>query len=315
MIHSDKEIDRIIWEAIAESQCKSDFICYIIHSPMGAAHLAEARDKMEKAVVPLGPALAYVKAVQKIRDLAEGGDPCATFHMGKICSLGIGTMRDVHKAVDWYRKAMALGEARAFANMGWFYQDATGVERDMDKAFELLSKAADEGVLSAKTAVGTLQLKGKGCEKDVDAGLKKIEEAFAAGYMNAGNHLADLYAEGALLPKDAAKSHYWLQKVAEAGDDKSMAMLGHRLITGSHGVKDVDAGLAWMHKAMENKFHPAFLWLAGIYRRGNGLPQNIGQTINVLQRGIAAGSIECAQALEQLMREQGIDNNMPTTLQ
>lgn len=315
MIHSDKEIDRIIWEAIADSQCKSDFICYIVHSPMGAAHLAEAKDKMEKAVVPLGPAMQYLKAVRQIRDLANEGDPCATFHMGKIYSLGLGAMRDVHQAVDWYRKAMDLGEARAFANMGWFYQDATGVERDINKAFELLSHAADEGVLSAKTAVGTMQLKGEGCGKDVEAGLQKIESAFAGGYLNAGNHLADLYAEGTLLPKDVAKSHYWLQKVAETGDDKSMAMLGHRLITGSHGMKNVDAGLAWIHQAMEHRFHPAFLWLAGIYRRGNGLPQNIGQTINILQRGIAAGSIECAQALEQLMREQGIDNNMPTTLQ
>ncbi|MGN0917568.1 MAG: tetratricopeptide repeat protein [Oxalobacter sp.] len=315
MRHSDKEIDRIIWEAIADSEIRSDFICYIVHSPDGAAHLAEARDKMMSAAQPVAPAMNYLKAVRAIRDLAETGDPCATFHMGKIYSLGIGVVRDVNRAVEWYEKAMALNEARAFGNLGWFYQEGTGVKKDPVKAFELLTHAGNDGVLSAKTASGTMLLKGEGCGKDVEAGLKRIEEAFEAGYLNAGNHLADIYFEGALVPKDVDKSHAWLQKVAEAGDEKSMAMLGYRLISASHGKQDIEAGLSWMQKAIDLQYHPAYLWFASLYRKGQGVPQDTGKMIALLEQGIAAGSLECEQALEQVLKERGVATNLPRTLQ
>ncbi len=315
MLHSDKEIDRIIWEAIADSDARSDFICYIVHSPNGATHLAEAQAKMMAASQQMTPAMKYLKAVMAIRELAEKGDPCATFHMGKIYSLGIGVVRDVKQAVEWYEKAMALDEARAFGNMGWFYQEGTGVKKDLVKAFELLTHAGNDGVQSAKTASGTMLLKGEGCEKDVEAGLRRIEEAFEAGYLNAGNHLADIYFEGKWVPKDVDKSHAWLQKVAEAGDEKSMAILGYRLIAGTHGKQDIEAGKAWMQKALDQKYQPAFLWFASLYRKGLGVPQDTGKMIALLQQGAAAGSAECVQALEQVLKERGVATNHPSTLQ
>lgn len=315
MLHSDKEIDRIIWEAIADSDIRSDFICYIIHSPNGAAHLAEAQEKMMQASQPVVPAMNYLKAVRAIRDLAESGDPCATFHMGKIYSLGIGVVRDVNRAVEWYEKAMALGEARAFGNLGWFYQEGTGVKKDPVKAFELLTHAGNDGVQSAKTASGTMLLKGEGCGKNTEEGIRRIEEAFEAGYLNAGNHLADIYAEGKLVPEDVEKSHAWLQKVAEAGDEKSMAMLGYRLIAGTHGKQDIDAGLAWMQKAIDRKYQPAYLWFASLYRKGLGVPQDTGKMIALLQQGIAVGSADCERALEQVLKERGVATNHPSTLQ
>jgi len=315
MLHSDKEIDRIIWEAIADSDIRSDFICYIVHSPNEAAHLEEAQEKMMAATQPIAPAMNYLKAVKAIRDMADAGDPCATFHMGKIYSLGIGVVRDVTLAVEWYKKAMALGEARAFSNLGWFYQEGTGVLKDPVKAFELLTQAGDDGVQSAKTASGTMLLKGEGCQKDAESGIRRIEEAFKAGYLNAGNHLADIYSEGKWVPKDVDKSHAWLQKVAEAGDGKSMAMLGYRLIAGTHGRQDIDEGKSWMQKAIDRKYLPAFLWYASLYRKGLGVPQDTRKMIALLQEGMAAGSMECEKALEQVLAERGTATNHPSTLQ
>ncbi|MBO4789503.1 MAG: sel1 repeat family protein [Oxalobacter sp.] len=315
MLHSDEEIDRIIWEAIADSDVRSDFICYIIHNPNSAAHLDEAREKMMSASQQMAPAMKYLKAVMAIRDLAEKGDPCATFHMGKIYSLGIGVVRDVSQAVEWYEKAMELGEARAFGNLGWFYQAGTGVVKNPEKAFELLTQAGNDGVQSAKTASGTMLLQGEGCEKDVQEGIKRIEEAFEAGYLNAGNHLSDIYFEGKWVPKDIEKSHDWLEKVAEAGDEKSMAILGYRLVSGTHGKQDVADGLKWLQQAVDRKYHPAFLWFASLYRKGLGVPQDTGKMIALLQSGVEAGSPECAQALEQVLKERGAASNSPSTLQ
>lgn len=314
MLHSDKEIDQIIWDAIADSDIQSDFICYVVHSLNEAAHLAEARERI-KISRPMVPAMHYLKAVMIIRDKAEEGDPCAAFHMGKIYSLGIGVMRDVDHGIKWYEKAMELGEARAFANMGWFYQEGTGVIKNAEKAFELLSYAGSDGVQSAKTASGMMLLKGEGCPKNVELGLDWIEAAFNAGYLNAGNYLSDLYFEGKFVPKDVVKSHEWLQKVAEAGDERTMAILGYRLIAGTHGMQDIDAGMAWMQKAIDLKCHQAFLWFASLYRKGLGVSQDTGKMIQLLEQGIAAGSTDCERALEQIFQEQGMMNHLSKTVQ
>ena len=162
----------------------------------------------------------------------------------------------------------------------------------------MLTHAGNDGVQSAKTASGTMLLKGEGCEKDVETGIKRIEEAFEAGYLNAGNHLADIYFEGTWVPKDVEKSHAWLQRVAEAGDEQ-----------------DIDAGKMWMQKAVDRQYHPAFLWFASLYRKGLGVPQDTGRMIALLQQGVAAGSAECGQALEQVLKERGVATNRPSTLQ
>lgn len=153
------------------------------------------------------------------------------------------------------------------ANLGWFYQSGYGVTKNPQKAFELLSYAAEHGVLSAKAAIGIMLLKGETTEPDSVTGLKKLEEAFNEGYLNAGNHLSDIYFEGKYVEKDIEQAHRWLWNVANCGDERSMAILGHYLITGSHGKKDTDTGLKLMHKAIEKRFLPAYLWLGTLYKK------------------------------------------------
>ena len=141
---------------------------YLVHSPVGAKYRDEANERIN--AIDKTP-VYYSRAIERIRELAEGGDVAAMFHMGKIHAPGIATGQDLPSAVSWYEKAMKKGEPRAYANPGWFYQSGYGVRQNREKAFELLSYGADNGVVSAKAAVGMMLLNGEGCETDIEKGI------------------------------------------------------------------------------------------------------------------------------------------------
>lgn len=298
---SDNEIDDIIWSEIESSDSHGDFVCYAVHSPYKAKYLESAKARIDsgKYLDNLAP-VHYLKAIERIEKLAETGDPSATFHMGKIYAIGIAVPQNLPLAVEWYEKAIALGEPRAYSNLGWFYQSGYGVPLDNSKAFELLSFGAENGVLSAKAAIGMMLLKGEGCALNTELGLQKLQESFHSGYLNAGNHIADMYFEGKLVPKNIELAHEWLMKVADSGDDRTMAILGHYLVTGSHGKTDTEKGLGLLEKAAQLQYLPAYLWLGTLYKKGLGVEQDAEKAIEWFKQGIKAGCRDCHIALNMM---------------
>lgn len=308
--HPDDEIDNIIWSEIESSDSKGDFICYVIHSPVNAKFLQQTKERIatiteQDSLTPV----RYFRAIERIRDLAEKNHPAATFHMGKIHALGIAVPQNLPEGIRWYEKAMELGEPRAYANLGWFYQSGYGVAQDSLKAYELLSYGADHGVLSAKAAIGIMLLNGEHGSPDADSGLQKLEEAFHEGYLNAGNHLSDIYFEGKYVARDVELGHQWLWKVADRGDERSMAILGHYLITGSHGKQDPETGLRLMQQAIAHQFLPAYLWLGTLYKKGNGVEQDLRKAFDLFREGIRAGCKDCEKAVSMLLAEQNAANS------
>lgn len=305
--HPDDEIDDIIWSEIESSDSKGDFICYVIHSPTNAKFLENAKARIDTKPDPdsLIP-VKYFNAIKRIEELARKNNAVASFHMGKIHALGIAVPQNLAEGIHWYEKAVELGEPRAYANLGWLYQSGHGVIKNPLKAFELLSYAAKHGILSAKAAIGIMLLKGEHAEPDSATGLQKLEEAFNEGYLNAGNHLSDIYFEGKYVKRNIELAHRWLWNVVHGGDERSMAILGHYLITGSHGKKDPDTGLMLMNKAIELQFLPAYLWLGTLYKNGNGIEQNIKKALDLFRKGVLAGNKDCEKAISILLAEQNI---------
>lgn len=298
---SDNEIDDIIWSEIESSDSHGDFVCYVVHSPYKAKYLENAKTHIDskKYLDNLAP-VNYFKAISRIEKLAESGDPSATFHMGKIHALGIAVQQSLPKGIEWYEKAIALGEPRAHANLGWLYQSGYGVPLDKSKAFELLSFGAENGVLSARAAIGIMLLSGEGCSENVEQGIQKLQDAFEGGYLNAGNHLSDIYFEGKFLPQNIELGHEWLMKVTNCGDERTMAILGHYLITGSHGKTDIPEGLELLVRATELNYLPAYLWLGTLYKKGQGLEPDAEKAIEWFKKGIKAGCRDCMIALNMM---------------
>ena len=83
-----------------------------------------------------------------------------------------------------------------------------------------------------------------------------------------------------------------------------MAILGHHLITGSHGKTDPQTGLQLMQRAITEGFLPAYVWLGTLYKKGNGLKQDVKKAFDLFQEGLLAGCEDCEKALSLLLAEQ-----------
>jgi len=58
---------------------------------------------------------------------------------------GEGVEKNFEKAVQCYKKAVALGHSDAMNNLGVMYENGEGVERNVYKAYQLYKKAAQIG--------------------------------------------------------------------------------------------------------------------------------------------------------------------------
>lgn len=297
----DSDIDDLIWSEISSSLSAGDFACYLVHRLQGARRVDAAKARYELLddggeTTPAG----YLRAIRRIRELADGDDAGAMFHLGKVYSIGIAVEQNFSLAERWYLKAIAHGEVRAHCNLGWLYQSGFGVPENKEKAFALLSTGARQGVLAAATSVGLMMLSGEGCQASPAEGIGMLEEAFHGGYNNAANCLADTYFAGRYIPQNTDLGFDWLERVVVRGDDRSMAILGHFLVTGSHGRTDVARGVAYLFGAVNRGFLPAHLWLGALYERGLGIERNPHMARMLFEKGAAAGDEECEFALARL---------------
>ncbi len=88
------------------------------------------------------------RAQARFRELlekAEAGDPQAMHLVGIAYARGRGVDRDDGRAVDWFKRAAALGHTKAQVSLGYCYAAGKGVPRDLARAYILLREAADAG--------------------------------------------------------------------------------------------------------------------------------------------------------------------------
>ncbi len=303
----DREIDEIVWSEIKDGKSRGDFICYLIHRPQKSRHRSEVQARLKDMDAAESTPIGYARAVKRIQALAEAGDAKAMFHMGKLFVHGIGLPQDMRNAEKWYHKAAEAGEMRAACNMGWLYLYGFGeISQNKDEAFRLLSLGAENGMYIAKASLGLMLLTGDGRPADPARGLQLLRESFEEGYTNAGNHLADAYLSGQHIPREVEVGHDWLTKVAATGDEKTMAILGYYLVTGSHGKTDVGRGLALLNDAIEKEFVQAYLWIGNLYRHGQGVERDLARAKDWFERGSAAGNTGCDGALASLEAEKDV---------
>jgi TPR repeat protein len=112
---------------------------------------------------------------------ARRGDSSVYVNLGYAYDVGLGVRRCTRKAVRWYRRAVARGEAHAANNIGTVYRDQGKLARSL----RWFAQAVRMGASGSNVAMGQLLLSGLGqpeealacfhavgadtCEADVEA--------------------------------------------------------------------------------------------------------------------------------------------------
>jgi len=103
-----------------------------------AAKAAESRaaEQMERR---------FRERFAQLQKEAEAGLPHAMHLVGIAYARGRGVEQDYAKAVEYFRRAAALGHLEAQVSLGYCYATGKGVPRDLGRAYILLREAADLG--------------------------------------------------------------------------------------------------------------------------------------------------------------------------
>ena len=135
-------------------------------------------------------------------------------------------MKDEKKAVEWYEKAAAQGNAGAQYNLGVSYYNGQGVGKDEKKAVEWYEKAAAQSDADAQYALGVCYENGKGVVKDEKKAVEWYEKAATQGDAQAQSNLGFCYEYGHGVDKDEKKAGEWYEKAAIQGHAIAKINLG-----------------------------------------------------------------------------------------
>jgi TPR repeat protein len=104
----------------------------------------------------------YEAAVKQWRGPALKGDPDAQFNMGQAYKLGRGVKTDLTVALDWYKKAAALGHPQAADSCGHLLH----YQQRIKEALPYLQASSDRGDPRAQYLLATELFNGVNIQKD-----------------------------------------------------------------------------------------------------------------------------------------------------
>jgi TPR repeat protein len=169
------------------------------------------------------------KAVEWFQKAVALGNTDAMFELGVRYASGVGVAADAGKSAELFKRAAELGHVGSMRNLGVLYHK----QDKFAEAANWYRKAADGGDGSAAYSLGSLYFEGQGVTKDFRQAMDWFRKAADlcrkaadAGDASAMNLLAGMYAAGIGVPRrDDAEALAWYQKAAKAGNKNAQETL------------------------------------------------------------------------------------------
>lgn len=158
-----------------------------------------------------------VKAVEWYRKAANQGLPKAQTNLGDMYFFGRGGLSQSYlDALSWYLKAAQQDWPDAQYRLGFMYEKGIGTGKDVAKAVQLYHSAAEHGYPEAQNLMGILYSTGAdGVTEDDKQALDWFQKAADQGFAKAEKNLGDMYFFGHGIDKDFAQALTWYGKAAD----------------------------------------------------------------------------------------------------
>lgn len=196
---------------------------------------------------------------------------------------------DEHKAFLWYLKSAAMAYGNGECQLGCCYRDGIGTGRDMHRAIICLEKAAAHG--SSEAAMVLYEIySGEGMEDEEDRRFLDKEKSFSYLKMAAENggdealmRLGNLYYKGIGTKADPEKAEQCYRKAWDAGNTLAGTMLGLIYIYDHEDPESIKKGIAYLEQASREGDNNAFRELALCILYGRGVERNEELGLKVLK--------------------------------
>ena len=152
--------------------------------------------------------------VEELTQLAEDGERCAQYFLGKLYRDGGLLMPDDEQAEEWFRRAAENGLDCAAYALGKLLQS----QGSMEEAVGWYERAITQGNEYAEYRLAKLYLTGKGVPKDADRAVELLEASAEQGNQYAEYALGKLYLDGKLVRKDMLRGMAYMERAAQHGN-------------------------------------------------------------------------------------------------
>lgn len=172
-----------------------------IRNFMNGLTLTQLYKKVTKAETPPdvtvkdSPSSRPSKPIKSFEDnklAADKGNASAQYDVGYCYENGIDVVKDLNKAVKYYKMSANRGNASAQNNLGCCYLEGEGVARDLNKAIKYYKMSADRGNAQAQFNLGCCYEDGEGVKQDLNEAVKYYELAAKQGDADAIKQLKRL---------------------------------------------------------------------------------------------------------------------------
>ncbi len=166
----------------------------------------------------------------KLKRSAKAGDPDSSFEVGSCYLNGIGTEKDVGKAVEFLKLGAEQGSAGAALTLGdmlerGYVNKENYRVSDYNAAFVLFKIAADGGLAAGTHRMGMMYKDGRGTHQCIETAVDLITDAAERGWNKAKVDLYYIYRDGGCVEKDFEKALKYLRAAAEDGDGDAISLL------------------------------------------------------------------------------------------
>jgi hypothetical protein len=140
--------------------------------------------------VPFAAFAQQAEDIAALKQRADSGDAWAQLNLGAAYDNGLGTERDVDRALFWYQLAAEQGLAEAQFNLAHLL-----VEEEISSvaAAEWMQKAAEQGMPDAQYLLGIIYAEGIGVEVDDARARLWLQRAIEQGQSDAAQFMKDHY--------------------------------------------------------------------------------------------------------------------------
>ncbi|KAI0463367.1 hypothetical protein LJB42_003392 [Komagataella kurtzmanii] len=257
----------------------------------------------------------------------QGESLNALYRLACCYEFGVGSQRDVGRALHFYKKAAEFGDVNSMCKLGLVYlKGLLAQPRDVGRALEYLFKAADidnQYFQSLKRQQVQREADSLDLEyKDTGASLYMVAKLYerdlsSLGYGNSPKHVRESREvfEGLNqqnLQQDFAKAYNNYLRSAQLGYPKAQTYLGHSFEFGNLGLKkDPKKSIYWYSKAASQGDCQAAIGLSGWYLTGfSGVLQQSDEQAFLWARKACEESIPKAQYAMGRFLEYGIGTSV-----
>ncbi|KAK2855651.1 hypothetical protein FQN49_004975 [Arthroderma sp. PD_2] len=256
------------------------------------------------------------EAFSLYQSAAKMGHAESAYRLAVCCEMGHegggGTRRDPMKAVQWYRRAAALGDPPAMYKMGMILiKGLLGQPKNPREALSWLKRAAERADEENPHALHELALLYENPQgndsiiRDENYARELLHQAGELGYKFSQHRLGAAYEYGLIgCPVDPRQSIYWYTQAAAQGEHQSELSLSGWYLTGSDGIlqqSDTEAYL-WARKAAMAGLAKAEYAMGYFTEVGIGVPTNLDDAKRWYWKASSQNFLKARERLEELRR-------------